>query len=716
MSSVAVQSISRRTNRFRNLPVNLQVGLAVVVVWVLAALMAPWITPADPNAIDLARVLLPPGEGGLMGTDQVGRDIFTRVIFAARIDLWMGLAGVLAPLVIGVLIGLFSGYFGGWTDAVAMRAVDITLAFPFFVLVLAIVAVLGPGIGNFIIALALVAWVSYARLVRAEVMVLRNAEFVEAARTLGFGPFYIMFRHVLPNTLAPVVVYAMTDMLLVILAGASLGFIGLGVQPPTAEWGCDDCRWSTLHPASLVDQPVSRPGGHKFRDRPVVDRGWAGTHAEGVELMAGGKQMLLSVEALSVSFGSTRVVHDVSFQLATGQVLGIVGESGSGKSVTLRAILGLLPKSASVRGNVCFDGREMLGMGAEELRKIRGKELSMIFQNPSSHLDPLMTIGRQVAEPLVHHEGMASAAARKAAIKGLGEVQLDRPKQRAGNYPHQLSGGMKQRAMIAAAIACKPRLLLADEPTTALDVTVQAHILELLAELNASRGLSIILVSHDLAVVAQVCDRILVMKDGQVVEQGEASAVIAAPQHTYTRLLLDSQPGRLAGAIRPSAPPAGEEPVLEVSDMEVNFRLPRNSPFRAREVLKAADRVSLQVRPGESLGIVGESGSGKSTVARAVMGLVEPAGGTISKHGSIQMAFQNPFDSLNPRFTVFRTIAEPLRKHHLVSAGKIMGRVEELMGLVELSIELADRNLASCPVVSASAWVLREHWPCNRTS
>lgn len=241
----------------RVMPVNLLLGSLIVLAWILAAVFAPWLTPFDPNAIDLGNTLLPPGAGGLMGTDQVGRDIFTRVLFAARIDLWIGLAGVAAPLVIGVSIGLFSGYYGGLADAMMMRVVDIALAFPFFVLVLAIVAVLGPGIGNFILALALVSWVSYARLVRAEVMVLRNMEYVQAARTQGFKDMYIIVRHILPNALSAVVVYAMTDMLLVVLAGAGLGFIGLGVQPPTAEWGVmiadgrlyiEDAWWISLFP------------------------------------------------------------------------------------------------------------------------------------------------------------------------------------------------------------------------------------------------------------------------------------------------------------------------------------------------------------------------------------------------------------------------------------------------------------------------------------
>jgi peptide/nickel transport system permease protein len=244
-------------SRLDALPMSLKTGCVIILSWILVALLAPWITPADPNAIDLRNVLQPPGADWFMGTDQVGRDVFSRVVYSARIDLWMGFLGVLAPLLIGVVIGLFSGYFGGLTDAVMMRIVDITLAFPFLILVLAIVAMLGPGLGNFIIALAIVAWVSYARLIRAEVLVVKNSEYIQAAKTMGYRPFYIIFRHVLPNVMTPVIVYAMTDAVLVILAGASLGFIGLGVQPPTAEWGAmiadgqpyiDEAWWISFFP------------------------------------------------------------------------------------------------------------------------------------------------------------------------------------------------------------------------------------------------------------------------------------------------------------------------------------------------------------------------------------------------------------------------------------------------------------------------------------
>lgn len=440
------------------------------------------------------------------------------------------------------------------------------------------------------------------------------------------------------------------------------------------------------------------------------------------------REPLLQIRDLVVSFdtpnGPTEAVRKVSFDVAAGEIVGIVGESGSGKSVTCRAILGLLPPTASVAGSVRFENRELVGLDETALRAVRGKQVSMIFQNPASHLDPLMKIGQQVSEPLIHHEGATPANARTAAIESLREVKLDHAVQRADNYPHQLSGGMKQRAMIAAAVACRPRLLLADEPTTALDVTVQAHILDLLKELNTSKNLSIVLVSHDLAVIAQICDRVVVMRNGEIVEQGNTRDIIDAPQHEYTRQLIDSQPGRLtdstSGTGSPSSADAGNkteseaaQPLLQIDQLRVEFDLPGSGirflpGNKEKRTLTALDRVSIDLQQGESLGIVGESGSGKSTVARVIMGLVSPAGGDVRLRGhsilgarpdgqgdfrrSIQMAFQNPFDSLNPRFTVRDTIAEPLRKHRLVSKDKIDERVKELMRLVELDPQLAGRK------------------------
>ncbi len=421
---------------------------------------------------------------------------------------------------------------------------------------------------------------------------------------------------------------------------------------------------------------------------------------------------LVSVESLRVDFtsasGTVNAVRDVSFDVAPGEILGIVGESGSGKSVSCRALLGLLPRHARIDGRIVYDGRDLSTMSAAEKTALRGREISMIFQNPSSHLDPLMTIGEQVAEPLRRLFGMERRAARERALALLDIVRIRDAARRMNAYPHQLSGGMKQRVLIAAALACEPRLLLADEPTTALDVTVQAGILDLLRTLNAERGLSVILVSHDLGVIGEVCDRVVVMRGGEIVEQGRVSDVVTRPRNRYTRELIGSQPGRL-----PSM--AGEKvtgtPLLAAEGLCVHFS--DRAAFsglvkRSDPVVRALDDVSLTVQRGETFGIVGESGSGKSTFARAVIGLVRASAGEIRYDGrptaaldpaqtkqfrrDVQMIFQSPYDSLNPRMRVLDIIAEPIWRHGLADRATALDQAAELMQRVELDSSLARRR------------------------
>lgn len=413
---------------------------------------------------------------------------------------------------------------------------------------------------------------------------------------------------------------------------------------------------------------------------------------------------LLSVEALGVSFGVLPVVRNVGFTLMTGEVLGIVGESGSGKSLTCRALLGLLPQNAKVSGRVLFEGRDLLASTAEEMRGLRGRKMSMIFQNPASHLDPLKTVGHHVAEPIILHGAAGNVEAR--ALDILRAVEINEPEKRLRAYPHELSGGMKQRVMIGGAIACAPRILLADEPTTALDVTVQARILDVLRDLNRRLGLAVILVSHDLAVVADICHRVVVMRQGEVVEAGLTRDVLQAPRHDYTRLLIASQPSRLD--LTPVTPPAATAaPLFSIRDLSVTYR-PGGVMRRRGGTVQALSDVSLDIRRGECFGIVGESGSGKSTAAKVLMRLVAPAQGQVLFDGQdvhrlkgaalsayrrrVQMVFQNPFDSLNPAMAVIDTIAEPLRRHGLADAAEARRRALDMMRQVELPEDFAQRR------------------------
>lgn len=439
-------------------------------------------------------------------------------------------------------------------------------------------------------------------------------------------------------------------------------------------------------------------------------------------------EALLSVKDLAIEFetssGRVPALRGVSFDLKPGEVLGIVGESGAGKTVACRSIVRLLPSTARINsGHIWFRGRDMLALDEPELAKVRGEKIAMIFQNPSTHLDPLMPVGKQIGESIKYHFGTEPEQIRVQVIKLLESVRMPHPERWVDAYPHELSGGMRQRVMIAAALACRPGVLIADEPTTALDVTVQAAILRLLKLLRDERELSIILVSHDLAVIAETCDRVVVMKDGRVVETGSTTEIINRPKADYTKKLISSQPELMSRDRCVSTTSAADESVaqgrasdshaiLKIENLSVHFT--QTSGFldwvrrRTGEVVKAVDQLSIDVRQGETLGIVGESGSGKSTIARAIVRLVEPQAGRILFKASpveekdsegiakfrraVQIVFQDPYTSLNPRFTVMQTLAEPLHKYGICPRSDIPERVRDLMKTVELPADLMHRR------------------------
>jgi peptide/nickel transport system ATP-binding protein len=423
-------------------------------------------------------------------------------------------------------------------------------------------------------------------------------------------------------------------------------------------------------------------------------------------------ETLFSVRDLSVSFategGPLQAVDGVSFDLAPGEVLAIVGESGSGKSVTAQTILGLTRSpNARIEGSAWLRGEELLAASEAQLQGVRGERIAMVFQDPMTSLNPVYRVGDQVVEAIrAHREGIDGDAARQLAIEMLDAVGIPQPERRIDDYPHQFSGGMRQRAMIAMALALDPDVLIADEPTTALDVTIQAQILELLGRLNRERNLATILITHDLGVVAEVADRVLVMHEGRIVERGSVDEVFYSPKDPYTRKLL--------GAVLrlDQAPPLrpGREgaPVLEVADLVKHYPVKRGLLF-GREVdrVRAVDGVSLTVDRGETLGLVGESGSGKSTLCRAVLQLVKPTSGSILFEGreiagfsrrqmrplrpTMQMVFQDPYASLNPRKRVGQIVGEPLRVQKAASGAELRRRVQELLERVGLSPEHYNR-------------------------
>ena len=443
---------------------------------------------------------------------------------------------------------------------------------------------------------------------------------------------------------------------------------------------------------------------------------------------------ILSVEDLTTSFrvdGRWReVVHGVSFGIGPRETVAVVGESGSGKSVTAMSIMRLLQRDSSrVAGRVLLEGRDLLTLPDAKMRQVRGDDIAMIFQEPMTSLNPVLTVGFQISEALVLHRGMSRPQAEAEAVRLLDKVRIPGAGARIHDYPHRFSGGMRQRVMIAMALACRPKLLIADEPTTALDVTIQAQILDLIKLLQDEENMSVLFITHDMGVVAEIADRTVVMYNGRAVETGETGAIFARPEHPYTKSLLAAVPklGSMTGHTRPMRFPvvdrrtgesdvpaetpdtvqAAERPVLEVHDLTTRFDIRGGLLGKIRGRVHAVEKVSFSLRSGETLALVGESGCGKSTTGRSVMRLIEPISGAVMLDGEdvlklgprdlrdrrkrMQMIFQDPFASLDPRMTVAAAIAEPMLLNRLATRSEARERTAELLRRVGLSRDLAGR-------------------------
>ena len=420
---------------------------------------------------------------------------------------------------------------------------------------------------------------------------------------------------------------------------------------------------------------------------------------------------VLSIRDLSVSFrtGGVEVpaVRGVSLDVAAGQTVAVVGESGSGKSTTAAAVNRLLPPGGRVTGGrILFEGRDLAELSEREMVAVRGAGIGLVPQDPMTNLNPLMRIGDQIAEALVVHGRATGKAARARVVELLELVGIPEPARRADQYPHEFSGGMRQRALIAMGLACRPRLLIADEPTSALDVTVQRRILDQLDALTEEMGTSVVLITHDLGLAAERADTVAVMYRGEIVEYGEAARILAAPGHEYTRRLLDAAPSLSSTSLVKAAGPTAEpRDLVEVRELTKEF--PVRGGRGAADRFTAVDRVGFTIPRGQTVSIVGESGSGKSTTANLLLGLERPTSGQVLFEGTdvaglgrrelfafrrrVQPVFQNPYASLDPRYTVARSIAEPLRVHRIGTARERERRVAELLDQVALPADMADR-------------------------
>ncbi len=424
--------------------------------------------------------------------------------------------------------------------------------------------------------------------------------------------------------------------------------------------------------------------------------------------MSPNDQIAVEIQNLDITFstdgGDVHAVRDVSLDVRPGEVLAIVGESGSGKTVTARSILGLLPETATARGAVILAGTEVVGLSGEKLREVRGTKAAMIFQEPSTALNPVFTVGWQLAEGLRAHGEYTKAQAKAKAIEMLGRVGIPDPERRVNDYPHQFSGGQKQRVVIAMALALNPAVILADEPTTALDVTVQAEILELLRRLRDETGTAILLITHNMGVVADLADRVAVMLNGELVETGPVREIFAAPRHQYTRTLLSAVPRvQLVDRPLPASADAAATPVVEAKGLVIEYPGRLGSP-----TFRAVHEIDFAIRPGEVLGLVGESGSGKTTIGRAIAGLTPVAGGSLRVLGAemngvrerdfrkrrkdLGFVFQDPATSFNPLLTIAECVAEPLIVHgDARDATTARDKVDELLEAVQLPKAFGDR-------------------------
>jgi len=642
----------------------------------------------------------PPTWQNWLGTDDQARDVTARLIYGFRISVLFGLTLTVLSSIIGVGAGAVQGYFGGWIDLTFQRVIEIWSGLPTLYLLIIMASLVTPSFWWLLLLMLLFSWISLVGVVRAEFLRARNLDYVRAARALGVGNVRTMSRHVLPNATVAALSYLPFVTSGAVVTLTALDFLGFGLPPGSPslgellKQGKDNLQapWLGFTGFTVIALMLSLLVfiGEAVRDAldprktlhneivmpsPVI--GTAAGAAPGASFGAA----LLVVDNLRVRFRSGNdavdAVRGVSLSIRSGETLALVGESGSGKSVTALSILQLLPYPHATHpsGSIRFRGDELLGAPAQRLRQVRGNRIAMIFQEPMTSLNPLHTIERQVSESLIAHKGMEQDRARERTLELLHMVGLQDPERRLHALPHELSGGQRQRVMIAMALANEPDLLIADEPTTAVDVTIQAQLLKLLADLQRRLGMAMLFITHDLNIVRKLSDHVCVMRYGEIVEAGQTDDVLRAPRHPYTQALLAAQPG---GAPQPVL--GNPDPLVRCEDVKVWYPIKAGFLRRTVDYVRAVDGVSLVIRPGETVGVVGESGCGKTTLGLSMLRLVSSNGrvefdgrdiGTLAPRElcamrrDCQMVFQDPFGSLSPRLSVAQIVEEGLRVHQI---------------------------------------------------
>ena len=563
------------------------ISLVFLALLGVVAILAPLISSYDPTATRLADVLAPPfTPEHPLGADGVGRDVLANLVHGAQTSLSSAAIVIAVSLLIGVPTGLLAGYRQGWIDGVSMWISGALLSLPAIVVLLVVLARVGRSTSLALVVFGILIAPSVFLLIRGSVRAVREELYVDAARVSGLSDMRIMVRHILPVVITPTIIQA------ALLAGAGIGieagiaFLGLG-SSDKASWGLMlndasqnifNAPWLLLWPsvALVLTVMACTLVGNGFRDA-LANYGSSASRTKTVKAAKGTGSTpepvpplekapldpgdtLLVINDLRVSYPrpngeKSDVVKGVSLRVERGQILGLVGESGSGKSQTAFSVLGLLPGQAEMTaGTLSFAGADLLRMTPKERNRLRGARIGYIPQEPMSNLDPAFRIGSQLTEPMQHHLGISAKDAKDEALKLLARVGIPDPERVFKSYPHQVSGGMAQRVLIAGAVSCNPELLIADEPTTALDVTVQADVLDLIRSLQAERGMGVVLVTHNFGVVADLCDQVAVMRNGEIVEVAAVNDLFANPREEYTRLLLDS-------ALDSTSNTAGDHPI-----------------------------------------------------------------------------------------------------------------------------------------------------------
>jgi peptide/nickel transport system permease protein len=546
-------------------PLGVAAGAFLILV-AIAVCLAKWIAPYGPEAEDLKHTLALPSGQHLLGTDRLGRDILSRLLWGGQVTLLGLLEALFAAVLVGVLFGLLAGYFGRSTDNVISRISDLVMAMPAIVVLLMIYSITNNSSSAGMITLGILSVPSILRVTRTAARAVREEVFVAASQVMGMSRARIIVRHVLPNIWGPIIINAAVLAASILGVQGGLNFLDLGLTPPNPSWGsmvsegqqvlsqqswliipsgvtlalvimalmlvADALRDTTASNRSRQAQPVRK----QVRERSIEQmRSPAPTAPPDPDAV-------LSVRGLSVAFSDLQVVRDVSFDVFEGHTLGIVGESGCGKTVAMSGVLGSLGRNAEVRGAIVFEGTDLNGATKRERLRTRGKGVAYISQDPMVALDPMFTVASQLGELVGRHDGSKGAEKKKRVLELLSQVGLPSPESVAKRFPHQLSGGMAQRVSIACALSGRPRVLIADEPTTALDVTIQGDILGLLRSLQEQENMAVVLITHDLGVVADICDRVAVMYAGEIVEMADVETIFAAPGHPYTRALIGANP------------------------------------------------------------------------------------------------------------------------------------------------------------------------------